>query len=132
MEEDFYATIKLKTGEEIFARVIPTNEENKTILLVNNPIIISQFKSRNGVEGYKIEPWLKTTTEDLFVLNMTDILTMTENKDVEIIVMHQEFIRNMSTFSSTKSNKKTISRKMGYLSNVDEAKKLLENIYKNS
>ena len=26
MEEDFYATLKLKTGEEIFAKVIPTTE----------------------------------------------------------------------------------------------------------
>ena len=35
MEDDFYGTIKLKSGEEIFTKVAPCFEENKTILLIN-------------------------------------------------------------------------------------------------
>jgi hypothetical protein len=137
MEEDFYATIKLKTGEEIFARVIPNVDKNKILLLINNPIIINKFKSRNGAEGYKIEPWLKTTSEDLFVLNMNDILTMTETKDGEIIMMHEKFIRHSNidednTQISNNQHPLRVSRKMGYISNIDDAKNLLENIYKNS
>lgn len=132
IEEDFYATIKLKTGEEIFARVIPANEENKTLLLINNPIIINHFKSKNGSEGYKIEPWLKTTTEDLFLINMNDIVTITENKDIEIIQLHEQFINEITPFRENKKNNSNMSRKMGYISSVEEAKKLLENIFNNS
>ena len=39
IEEDFYATLKFKSGEEIFAKVAASEEEDRTILLVSNPII---------------------------------------------------------------------------------------------
>lgn len=133
IEEDFYATIKLKTGEEIFARVIPTDENNHTILLINHPIIISQFKLKTGEEGYKIEPWLKTTTEDLFVLNLNDVITMTETTDIEIIHLHQQFIKEIKPFPKNKgsNSSKNVSRRMGYISSVEDAKRLLEHLYKN-
>ena len=81
MEDDFYASIKLKTGEEIFAKVLPCDENSKINLLIINPIIIQNYKSRGGVQGYKIEPWMKTTTEDMFLIKMEDIITISENTD---------------------------------------------------
>ncbi len=129
MEDDFYATIKLKTGEEIYAKVAPVVEEDKTILLVTNPIVMSEIKTRNGVSGYKIEPWLKTTTEDMFIVNMSDILTMSESKDIEMISIYQDYVRKAS---NSRQNKTTVSRKMGYLANVNDAKELLEKLFKDS
>lgn len=129
MEDDFYATIKLKTGEEIFARVMHTEENNKSLLMLINPIQISQFTSRKGMTGYKVEPWIKTSSEDIFIISMDDVLTMTESDDIEIILMHQEFSRKVSNI---KNNKPNVSRKMGYISNVSEAKSLLEKLYNNS
>ncbi len=32
IEEDFYATVKLKTGEEIFAKVAASEEDDRTFL----------------------------------------------------------------------------------------------------
>lgn len=129
MEEDFYASIKLKTGEEIFARVLPCDENNKINLIVTNPIIIETFKNRSGVSGYKVEPWMKTTTEDLFLIKMEDIVTMTETNDIDIIIIHQSYVRKLTDL---KNNRHTVSRKMGYIANVNDAKELLEKIYNNS
>jgi hypothetical protein len=129
MEDDFYSTIKLKNGEEIFARVSATEEYDKTLLIISNPIIITEIKSKEGVVGYKIEPWLKTTKEDMFILNMEDILTMTENDDIEIISLYQKFVNNECR---NKRNETKISRRMGYLSNVNDAKEILEKIFDNS
>ena len=129
MEEYFYASIKLKTGEEIFARVLPCDENNKINLIVTNPIVIETFKNRSGASGYKIEPWMKTTTEDLFLIKMEDIVTITETNDIDIIVMHQSYVRKVTDL---KNNRHTVSRKMGYIANVNDAKELLEKIYKNS
>ena len=42
IEDDFYATLKLKTGEEIFAKVAPSEESDRTILLLSHPITISE------------------------------------------------------------------------------------------
>ena len=77
IEDDFYATVKLKSGEEIFAKVAASEEEDRTVLIVNNPIVIQELKGRMGVVGYKFEPWLKTTTEDMFILNLSDCLLYT-------------------------------------------------------
>ena len=124
MEDDFYATIKLKTGEEIFALVIASEEDSRTMLVVHNPVIITSIKSKSTVVGYRLEPWLKTTREDMFVINMDNIITLSESMDDEMILMHQNFARETDNISKSKMN-----RKMGYLSNVKEAKKILEKIY---
>jgi hypothetical protein len=129
IEEDFYATLKLKTGEEIFAKVAATEEDDRTFLLVSNPIIVSELKGRMGVMGYKLEPWLKTTTEDMFILNMDDILTMSESSDIEMITLYQSYIKQSEKLK-TKQTK--LNRSMGYISNVNDAKEILEKLFKDS
>ncbi len=126
IEDDFYSTIKFKSGEEIFAKVAASEEENRTILIVSNPIIVNEIKGRNGIVGYKVEPWLKTTTEDMFIINMNDVLTLSESKDIEMIMMHQDFIQQYNK----NNNKSQLNRRMGYLGNVDDTKKTLEKIFK--
>ena len=69
LEEDFYATIKLKSGKEIFAKVAAEEESDRTILVVSNPVTINEIKGRVGTIGYKVEPWLKTSTDDMFFIN---------------------------------------------------------------
>ena len=129
MEDDFYCTLKLKTGEEIFCKVSATEEDDRTLLLVSNPIIVSEVKGRGGTVGYKLEPWLKTTTEDLFIINLQDVLTMTESSDIEMISMYQTFVRQTD---KENNNQAKLSRRMGYLSNVNDAKEILEKIFKSS
>jgi len=129
IEDDFYATVKFKSGEEIFAKVAATEEEDRTMLLVSNPITVQEIKSRSGPIGYKLEPWLKTTTDDMFVIKLEDVLTMSESSDIEMIMMYQDYIRQSNKESNNQSN---ISRNMGYLGNVNDTKELLEKIFKKS
>jgi len=127
IEDDFYATLKLKTGEEIFAKVAATEEEDRTMILVSNPVVVNEIKSRSGVVGYKVEPWLKTTTEDMFILNIADILTMSESSDIEMIMMYQDYVRSSK---NDEINNKQINRRMGRIGNVNDAKEVLEKIFK--
>ena len=128
MEDDFYGTIKFKNGEEIFAKVAASEEENRTMIILHHPIIISEVKGRKGVVGYKVEPWLKTTKEDMFIINMRDVLTLSESSDVEMIMMHQRYLRDSQ--SDADFTKSKINRKMGYIGNVNDAKEILEKLYK--
>ena len=130
IEEDFYATIKLNSGEEIFAKVAASEEEDRTILIVTNPVIVNEIKSRIGVVGYKIEPWLKTTTDDMFVIKLDDVLTMSESSDIEMIMMYQDYIRSAN--KPDDANHSTIDRKMGRLGNVNDVKEILEKIFKST
>ena len=127
IEDDFYATIKFKSGEEIFAKVAASEEVNRTVLLVSNPIIVNEVQGKKGMLGYRIEPWLKTTKEDMFMIDLSDVLTMSESSDVEMISMYQRWLRDTSKI---KNNEPKLSRKMGYISNVNDAKDILEKLYK--
>ena len=127
IEDDFYATIKFKSGEEIFAKVAASEEIDRTILLVSNPIIVNEVQSKKGIMGYRIEPWLKTTKEDMFMIDLKEVLTMSESSDVEMITMYQRWLRDTS---KGKSDEPKLSREMGYIANVNDAKDILEKLYK--
>ena len=130
MEDDFYATLKLNSGEEIFARVAASEEEGRTLLVVHHPITINGIKGRSGLIGYKVEPWLKTTHEDMFIINMDKVITISESSDVEMIMMYQDYVR--SADDKNPHNHSKINRRMGYLGSVNDTKELLEKIFKNS
>jgi|TARA_B100000530_G_scaffold202821_1_gene129440 hypothetical protein len=129
MEDDFYATIKLRSGEEIFSKVAASEEEDRTMLILSNPITINEIKSRGGTVGYKLEPWLKTTSDDMFIIRLEDVLTMSESDDIEMIMMYQDYIRRAD---KNKNNEADLSRDMGYLGTVNDTKELLEKIFKKS
>ena len=127
IEDDFYATIKFKSGEEIFAKVAASEEIDRTILLVSNPIMVNEVQGKKGVMGYRIEPWLKSTKEDMFMIDLKEVLTMSESSDVEMITMYQRWLRDTSKI---KSDEPKLSREMGYIANVNDAKDILEKLYK--
>jgi hypothetical protein len=127
IEEDFYATIKLKTGEEIFAKIAASEEEDRTMLIISSPIIVSEIKNRSRTVGYKVEPWLKTTKDDMFIINLSDVLTLSESSDIEMIMMYQSYVRQSSR---EEDDQPRMSRRMGYVSNVTDAKEILEKIFK--
>ncbi|MDB4631244.1 hypothetical protein OAF61_01975 [Pseudomonadales bacterium] len=128
MEEEFYASIKLKhSGEEIFTKVCASEEEDRTMLVLSNPIVVEEIKFRGKPAGYKMEPWLKTSTQDMFVINLSDVLTMSESADIQMIMYYEDYV--------SKSNKTAhcdLDRKMGYLGTVEETKKSLEKLFEAS
>jgi hypothetical protein len=135
MEDDFYATIKLKSGEEIFSKVSPCTEDENTFLLVSNPITFSEIKTKRGVHGYKMEPWLKTTRDDMFIIDLGDVMTMSESKDIEMIMMYQSWIRESKEFTDSENPsgyRQKIDRKMGRIGSVHDTKEILERLFKES
>ena len=129
IEDDFYGTIKFKNGEEIFAKVAASEEEDRTMLIVHTPVMVSEVKVKGGLVGYKVEPWLKTSREDMFIINMDNILTLSESSDMEMIGMYQNFLED---FKKDTQNNTKINRKMGYLATVDAARGYLEKMYKDN
>ena len=126
IEDDFYATIKLNSGEEVFAKVAASEEEDRTMLILHTPVTVSEIKNKGGLVGYKVEPWLKTTRDDMFIINMNNVLTLSESSDMEMIMMYQHYLRD-----AHRSNKEQkLNRRMGYISNVKDAKENLEKMFK--
>jgi len=125
---DFPATIKLTTGEEIFAIVLP----EKDFLMLYEPVIITEIKTMNGDYGYKIEPWLKTADDDMFIVNRNNIITLSECKDKDIINYHLKFIAKKNMIGYVDPYEEKLSKKQGYVSNVNIMRNKLEQLLNSS
>ena len=126
MEDDFYATLKFKNGEEVFAKVAASEEKDRTMLVIHHPVLVSEIRTKNGLAGYKVEPWLKTTKEDMFIINLDNVITLSESIDLEMINMYQNFLRDSQR---DPFNQPKMSRRMGYIATVDDARNFLEKIF---
>lgn len=130
IEEEFYASIKFKNGEEVFAKVSVSEEDEEILLILLYPITITEMKERSSnTVGYKIQPWLKTSSDDTFIVNKKDIITVSESNNQEIIMAYNSYVRQVS---NDYTNYSKINRKMGYIGSIDEAKIMLERIFKST
>ena len=138
MEDDFYATLKFKNGEEVFAKVAASEEKDRTMLVIHHPVLVSEIRTKNGLAGYKVEPWLKTTKEDMFVLRMDKVITMTECHDKKLISIYKQYIEEKDEDDlqviKSRNKKGRISwpgdPKLGYISSVQKKRESLERIFK--
>ena len=122
MEQEFYASVKLVSGEEIFAVVCPTYEEDRTLLMLENPVIIDPMVSKNaGIVGYKVKHWMKIPEDSIYIIDMNKVITMTEIDDDQIIGIYKKYLNDSSQVNLEKS--------MGFISKVDDARKVLEKIF---
>ena len=138
MGDEFYAILKLVSGEEILSLILVDDSTDDTILVLQNPIMIKMLQN-NGSTYLKVRPWMELASDDFFIVRPDKILTMTETHDERMIEIYTNYIEdeddmdiyNPQSSSNEKPSGKIIpSRKMGYLSTVEEARKTLENIFK--
>tara|TARA_B100001996_G_scaffold18285_1_gene15039 strand:+ start:164 stop:556 length:393 start_codon:yes stop_codon:yes gene_type:complete len=128
-KEDFHAVIKLVSGEEIFAKVCPCEEEDKTILILESPVVFETVNIRNtGIQGVRVNPWLRMTDDPILVMNMNNVMTMTEINDKQMIKIYNKFLRDKDRIS----NKTDLNPDMGFLSSISDARIFLEKLYKSS
>ncbi len=138
MGDEFYAIIKLVSGEEVLSLISIDENDGDPLVVMQNPITMKLLHSRNGMH-VKVKSWMELASDDFFIVRPDKILTMTETHDKRMIEIYTNYIEDeddMDIYSpQSSSNEKssseiTPSRKMGYLSTVEEARKTLENIFK--
>ena len=136
---DFHATIKLVTGEEIFALVSVDNSEDEPVIIMQNPVIMKVLSTGRG-QMMKIRPWLEVPGDDVYIVKYDKVITMSEVKDKMIISMYQTYCDegdfDFGTFvdESMKTDKRNqeVTKKMGYISTVEDARKKLEDLFKDT
>ena len=132
MEEEFYATVKLISGEEIIAKVCYLTEENKVLL--ENPLEVENAKQRRGqleVSGFALREWVSATFDNMFLIDKNHILTMTEIEG-EIVEFYEKTLTRLESGKSLAGRGNKLPRGSGYLGSVKEMKKTLEDIFNKS
>jgi len=132
MEEEFYATIKLISGEELVSKVCYLSEEDK--IMLERPLIVENAKQRKGqleVTGFALKEWISATFDNMFVINRDHVLTMVEIEG-EIVDFYEKTLLRMETGKSIAGRGNKIPRGSGYLGSVKEMKKSLEDLFNKS
>ena len=129
MNEEFYATIKLISGEEIFAQVTPCEEEDRTLLILDTPVIFESITIKHmGVSAMKVEPWISMGDDSMILIDMNKVITINEVKDEQILCIYNKYLRD----KDRDSNQTKVNENMGFLASIAEARVSLEKLYKSS
>jgi hypothetical protein len=130
MGEEFYAAIKLVSGEEIFSLVSVDENNQNPILILQNPVTMKMTERAMSLQ-IKIKPWMELSDDDIFVIPLDKVITITESTDDKIISIYNKFLCRESDSIDlyTESGKVNISDKMGFISTVEESRDLLEKLY---
>ena len=117
---EFLAAIKLVSGEELLSMVTSVHDENGDYLIVENPIEVEEVILPNKQAGAKVQPWMKFSREDQFVIPKDKVITIVEvAEDVEVFYH----------MSLRKLNTDLITDAKGKISTVDEARIKLNKIF---
>ena len=85
----------------------------------------------HGTQLIKIKPWIELSDDNIFMIKPDRVLTMTESKDQKLIKIYEDYLNNDTDLISNQVNTKVnVTEKMGYLGNVDESRKFLEELFK--
>tara|TARA_X000001036_G_scaffold142050_1_gene134916 strand:- start:19274 stop:19669 length:396 start_codon:yes stop_codon:yes gene_type:complete len=131
MEEEFYATIKLSSGEEIISKVCYMTDEDS--LLLNNPLLVEKVTTKRlgkNIEGFSLKEWISSSYDDMFIIEMNSVVTISE-LDERITAYYIMNVNNLENDDEEPSNN-TLSKEMGYLGSVEATKKKLETLFNKS
>ena len=139
MGDEFYAIIKLTSGEEILSLVSVDENDGDPLLLLQNPITMKVYNPHRGMH-IKVKSWIEMSSDNIFIIKPDRIITMTETTDDRLIDIYTSYINDeedddMGMYQSSKDKNSGLtkpSRKMGYISSVESARKKLEDIFNNS
>ena len=133
MSDKFLAVVKLKTSEEVLAKIEMSPEGD--VLSLDCPAMIgeSSFTRKPGISIVKIEPWIKTGREKTYIVEMSNVITICEISDKDVIKAYNNFVKAYyESEGLLQKPKPKMTKEMGYISNVKDARKSLEDIFKNS
>ena len=82
MGEEFYCILKLVSGEEIFSSVMVDENEGDPVIVLQNPVTMKTFQNHQGMY-VKVKPWIEMSSDDLFMIKLDKVITMTERNRIK-------------------------------------------------
>ena len=134
MENEFYASIKLVSGEELFSLVSIEDNVDNPLILCDKPVTMKMVNTPDG-SIVKVRTWMNIPGDDPVVIQWDKVITVTEIKENGIIAIYNNYLEDgrfdISQIGECRNDVKgQLTPKMGYISTVDDARKYLEEIYK--
>lgn len=130
MGDEFYAILKLVSGEEIFSLIVVDNDhDDDTVIVLQNPVLMWSNTTPTGTY-IKVKPWLDLPNEDIFMIRLDKVITMTESNDKKLINLYNHYIKEENIAVYDQNGQTKPNQEMGYISSVADARKKLEKLFK--
>ena len=130
MGDEFYAILKLVSGEEIFSLIVVDNDhDDDTVIVLQNPVLMWSNTTPTGTY-IKVKPWLDLPNEDIFMIRLDKVITMTESNDKKLINLYNHYIKEEDIAVYDQNGQPKPNQEMGYISSVADARKKLEKLFK--
>ena len=83
-DQEFLATLKLVSGEEVISMVLYLEDEDKVLL--SNPFSVEQSRQKQGqleITGFSFKEWVMASFDDMYIIGR--VLRKGEGKDMAIL-----------------------------------------------
>ena len=132
MNDKFFATIKLMTGEEIVG-LVEVHEEG---LVIQNPLILEDMSDLQDllgddikVSGLRLSKWIKSTTDNIFFITDTKIVTVNELLEPGLTHYKKAVTQINETFKKKFSKAEDKKKYNGYRASVEHAREFFEDLF---
>lgn len=83
MLENFHATIKMITGEEVLAQVMPAEEHDKSFFILSNPIVVNENVTIDQEKGVAVsglipKKWMTFASDDMTIVYRAHVVSISE------------------------------------------------------
>ena len=135
MLENFHATIKMITGEEVLAEVLTAEEHDQEFFLLSNPIVINesvQIDSEKGVtiSGMIPKKWMLFSDDDMTIVNKNHVVSMSELDKFGIEFYNKALIA--ARMASPVKRKVESKENTGFVGKIDKFRDKLKDIFNES
>ena len=132
MNDKFFATIKLMTGEEIVG-LVEVHEEG---LVIQNPLILEDMSDLHDllgddikVSGLRLSKWIKSTTDNIFFITDAKIVTVNELLEPGLSHYKKAVTQINETVKKKISSTEDKKKYNGYRASVEYAREFFENLF---
>jgi hypothetical protein len=135
MIDEFYATLKLNTSDEILGYV----EIHDEGVIITNPLVLEDMSIFEDVidniqsKGFKLSKWVKSSTDEIFFIRHENIVTIGELIEPGLTYYKKALMQIQNTEKGTFNKNKNVPHKKkyeGHRGSIKEARTKFEKLFK--
>ena len=135
MNDSFFATVKLITGEEVLSEVFITEENDQEFVVFKDPIIIVENTTVDPAKGMAFsglipKKWMTYSNDDMTIVYKSHIVSMSEMDKFGADFYRKALIA--ARVSSPIKRKVESTDHSGYIGKVDEHREQIKRMYDKS
>lgn len=139
-DEQFYAALKLVTGEEILGEVLVSEDPDtkKDMIFIQHPAktkivelnVDEETKSQKVAMGFI--KWMNFSDEDFYVVDDRSVISIAP-MSMEAVNLYKRWIKKeFNKGTEPDESPIPINKSMGLIAKVEDARMILERIFKNA